>query len=180
MKYKAKKFVGPTKKMADALEAEGLHVTWPKVINDDNDLAIEGSFTTGEGWEKLVVIDLRDRDGLDSKSGVDYAISSELDCAYEAFNVNEEFKTNLDANGAPDADVLLEDMKEQEKKLHRFSVVADAVWRGRPVPPDESENVTLILTKDEAVALTHFINGVFIDAPLLSEIGKKLEKQMGE
>ena len=187
MKDKAKKFVGPTKKMADALEKEGLTVTWPKVIRDENDLAIEGSFTTGDGWEKLVLIDLRDEGDLSTKANVDAAISNQLDEAYENFSIDEELKLNMEgteeeriARGVPDAARLLEDMQEQDARLKRFSDVAEAVSSGRPIPPEESENVTLILTKDEAVALARFINGVFIDGPRLSEIGEKLEKQMGE
>lgn len=157
------KFAGPTKKMMQALEDEGLNIRWPKAgtVKDDNTLAIEGTFYTGTAgqYEKLVVIDLRDRDGLDSKSGVDYAISSELDCAYEAFDVNEEFKTNLDANGAPDADVLLEDMKEQEKKLHRFSVVADAVLRGREIP-EEEDNTEITISGKDAMRIVELLKKV--------------------
>lgn len=185
MKDKAKKFVGPTKKMADALEAEGLHVTWPKVINDENDLAIEGSFTTGEGWEKLVMIDLRNEGDLSTKSNVDAAISNQLDEAYENFSIDDELKLNMEgteeeriARGVPDAARLLEDMQEQDKRLKRFSAVAEAVSSGRPVPPDEDEMITFTLTLDEANALARFIDGA--GTPVVREIGLKLQKQMGE
>ena len=179
MKAKAKKFIGPSKRMAEALEAEGLYVKWPSVIKGEEDLAIEGTFTTGEGWEKLVTIDLRDKLALGTKAGVDNAISYELTEAYEAFDVDEELKLNLGANGAPDAERLLEDMKEQEKCLKRFSDVADAVASGRPLPVAEDEGmVTFTLTLDEANALARFIDGA--GTPAVREIGKKLIKQMGE
>lgn len=179
MKAKAKKFIGPSKKMAEALEAEGLYVTWPSVIKSEGDLVIEGSFTTGEGWEKLVTIDLRDKLALGTKTDVDNAISYELTEAYEAFDVDEELKLNLGANGAPDAERLLEDMKEQEKCLKRFSDVADAVASGRPLPVAEDDGmVTFTLTLDEANALARFIDGA--GTPAVLEIGKKLIKQMGE
>ena len=166
MKDKAKKFVGPTKKMADALETEGLHVTWPKVIKDDNDLAIEGSFTTGEGWEKIVLIDLRDEGDLSTKANVDAAISNQLDEAYECFSIDDEVKLHLGTNGAPEAPRLVEDMQEQNKRLKRFAEVAEAVSSGRPVPPEEDKMVTFTLTFDEANALARVI--------------LKLQKQMGE
>lgn len=160
MKEKAKKFIGPSKKMAEALEAEGLYVTWPSVIKNEGDLAIEGSFTTGEGWEKLVIIDLRDKLALGTKTGVDNAIAYELTAAYEAFDVDEELKLNLGANGAPDAEHLLEDMKEQEKCLKRFSDVADAVASGRPLPPkeDEEDRETVHIMPETASRICYLLN----------------------
>lgn len=140
-KTKTKKFVGPSKKMADALEAEGLNITWPKVLNSDSDLAIEGSFYTGCDWEKLVLIDLRDEGDLSTKANVDAAISNQLDEAYENFSIDEEMKLNMEgsqeereARGVPDAARLLEDMQEQDACLKRFAEVAEAVSSGRPVP----------------------------------------------
>ena len=186
MKAKAKKFIGPSKRMAQALEAEGLYVTWPSVIKNEGDLAIEGTFTTGEGWEKLVTIDLRNKLALGTKTDVDNAISFELTEAYEAFDVDFELQLNMQgteeerrARGVPDAARLLEDMKEQEKCLKRFSDVADAVAGGRPLPVAEDEGmVTFTLTLDEANALARFIDGA--GTPAVREIGKKLIKQMGE
>ena len=188
MKDKAKKFVGPTKKMADALEAEGLHVTWPKVINDDNDLAIEGSFTTGDGWEKLVLIDLRDEGDLSTKANVDAAISNQLDEAYENFSIDEELKLNMEgteeeriARGVPDAARLLEDMQEQDKCLKRFAAVAEAVSSGRPVPP-ESDNRKIEIdgaTAENIVALLEYAmnHGASEEhcKPIIEELNRKLE-----
>ena len=141
MKGKRIKFAGPTKKMVEALEAEGLHIDWPKVVNSNSDLAIEGTFYTGCDWEKLVLIDLRDKIALDTKAGVDNAISYELDEAYENFSIDEELKMNLqgsqeerEARGVPDAERLLEDMQEQDACLKRFAEVAEAISSGRPVP----------------------------------------------
>lgn len=146
---KAKKFVGPTKKMADALEAEGLHVDWPLFIEDEGDLAIEGFYYTGvNDYEKCVTIDLRDKVGIDSKSGVDNAISYELREAYEAYDIDEEMRLNLGANGAPDAAELLDDFQEAEKCLERFADVADAVASGRPIPKKEDEAEITIKGKD--------------------------------
>lgn len=160
MKSKAKKFIGPSKKMAEALEAEGLHVTWPTVIKDENDLAIEGTFETGDCWEKLVNIDLRRNLTLGTKTDVDKAIANELTAAYEAFDVDEEFKLNLGANGAPDAERLLEDMKEQEGCLKRFSDVADAVAGGRPIPPkeDEKDRETVHIKPETASRICYLLN----------------------
>lgn len=141
MKGKRIKFAGPTKKMVEALEAEGLHIVWPKVVKSDSDLAIEGMFYTGCDWEKLVLIDLRDEGDLSTKANVDAAISNQLDEAYENFSIDEEFKMNLqgsqeerEARGVPDAERLLEDMQEQDACLKRFAEVAEAISSGRPVP----------------------------------------------
>ena len=188
MKDKAKKFVGPTKKMADALEKEGLTFTWPTVIRDENDLAIEGSFTTGDGWEKLVLIDLRDEGDLSTKANVDAAISNQLDEAYENFSIDEELKLNMEgteeeriARGVPDAARLLEDMKEQDKCLERFAAVAEAVSSGRPVPP-ESDNRKIEIdgaTAENIVALLEYAmtHGASEEhcKPIIEELNRKLE-----
>ena len=183
MKGKRIKFAGPTKKMVEALEAEGLHIDWPKVVKSDSDLAIEGMFYTGCDWEKLVLIDLRDEGDLSTKANVDAAISNQLDEAYENFSIDEELKMNLqgsqeerEARGVPDAERLLEDMQEQDACLKRFAEVAEAISSGRPVPPSESEMITFTLTLDEANALVRFIDGA--GTPEIVELGKKLEKQM--
>lgn len=145
------KFAGPTKKMIDALQNEGLNITWPKAVKEIDDLAIEGMFYTGYDWEKIVLIDLRGKVGIESKSGVDNAISYELREAYENFEINEEMHLYLqgsaserEARGVPDADRLLEDMQEQEKMLKRFADVADAVASGRPIPSvDDEAEITI-------------------------------------
>ena len=187
MKDKAKKFVGPTKKMAKALEDEGLLITWPDGTTDNEELAIEGYFYVGNRFERTAFIDLRDKGDLSTKAKVDAAISNQLDEEYENFSIDDEMKIYMEMSetekklrGIPDAEQLLKDLQEHNARLKRFAEVAEAVSNGHPIPPEESENVTLILTKDEAVALARFINGVFIDAPLLSGIGKKLENQIGE
>ena len=155
MKTKKIKFAGPSKKMAEALENEGLHVEWPKTVKDESDLAVEGTFLTGCNWEKLVTIDFRHTVGIESKSGVDNAIAYELREAYENFNIDEEMQLNLqgsaserEARGVPDAARLLEDMQEQEKCLKRFAEVADAVASGIPIPSKSDEAEITIRGKD--------------------------------
>lgn len=151
MNTKKIKFAGPSKKMAEALENEGLYVKWPKTVKDESDLAIEGTFYTGCDWEKLVTIDLRDKVGIASKSGVDNAIAYELREAYMNFDIDEEMQLNLEgsasereARGVPDAARLLEDMQEQEKLLERFAEVADAVAEGRTIPAKgDNEEITI-------------------------------------
>ena len=150
------KFAGPTKKMAEALENEGLHVTWPKAIEDEEDLAIEATYYTGiNDYEKCVTIDLRDKVGIGSKAGVDNAIAYELREAYEAYDVNEELALNLqgsaaerEARGVPEAADLLADLQEAEKCLERFADVADAVASGSPIPKKEDEAEITIRGKD--------------------------------
>ena len=146
MKTNKIKFAGPSKKMADALEEAGLYVDWPKKIENESDLAIDGSFYTGCDWEKLVLIDLRDEGALSSKKKVDAAISNQLKGAYEAFDVDYEMQINMEgtkeeraARGVPNAERLLEDIKEQEEKLNRFALVADAVYNGYQIPPEEKD-----------------------------------------
>lgn len=151
MKTKKIKFAGPSKKMAEVLENEGLYVKWPKTVKDESDLAVEGTFFTGCDWEKLVTIDFRHTVGIESKSGVDNAIAYELREAYENFNIDEEMQLNLqgsaserESRGVPDAARLLEDMQEQEKCLKRFAEVADAVAEGREIPAKgDNEEVTI-------------------------------------
>lgn len=196
MKEKKIKYVGPSKKMAEALEAEGLHIEWPKAIKSNSDLAIEGTFYTGCDWEKIVTIDLRGKIGLDTKAGVNNAIAYELNEAYEAFDINEELNLNLqgtaeerEARGVPDAARLLEDMQEQESCLKRFSEVADAVASGKPVPPEEdtrkveldgntAEKVVAILevcrNHLDATATVDCLNVVTCDS-LIKEIKGQLE-----
>ena len=194
MKEKAKKFIGPSKRMAEALEAEGLYVTWPSVIKDEGDLAIEGTFTTGEGWEKLVTIDLRDKLALGTKNGIDNAISYELTKAYEEFDVDEELKLNMEgteeerrARGVPDAARLLEDMKEQEACLKRFSDVADAVAGGRPIPPkeDEEDRETVHITPQTAQMIVDYLRILYKNMNTLGKddfvlIGNELCRKMGK
>lgn len=137
--------------MMDALENEGLYITWPKAVKEEGDLAIEGTFYTGCDWEKVVTIDLRNKVGIESKSGVDNAIAYELREAYENFDIDEEMSLNLQvsaserkARGVPDAPRLLEDVQEQEKMLERFADVADAVAEGRKIPAKEdSAEITI-------------------------------------
>lgn len=151
MKTKKIKFAGPTKKMMDALENEGLRIDWPKTIHDREDLAIDATFYTGCSWEKSVLIDLRDMLALESKAGVDNAVANQFREAYDNFDIDEEVQLNLqgsaserEARGVPDAVRLLEDMQEQEKMLKRFAEVAEAVAEGREIPAEEdTAEVTL-------------------------------------
>lgn len=150
------KFAGPSKKMAEALENEGLHIAWPKSIKEENDLAIEATYYTGiNDYEKGVLIDLRNKVAIGSKEGVDNAITYELREAYENFDIDEEMQLNLqgsaaerEARGVPDAAQLLEDMQEQEKMLKRFADVADAVAEGREIPAKEDSVEVSISGKD--------------------------------
>ena len=146
---KAKKFIGPSKKMAAALENEGLRISWPDTITDPEQLAIDGYFYTGDCWEKNVLIDLRNME-LNTKGEVDRAVADQLDSAYEDFNVDEEVNICLDAPGAPDAARLVEDKKEEEQRLKRFMDVSDAVASGRPVPPEKGDEKTVTLTAETA------------------------------
>ena len=155
----SKKFVGPTKKMADALEDEGLHIEWPKTIEDESDLAIEGSFLTGPGWEKTVVIDLRDEGELKTKAEVDEAICRQLEVSWESFDVGDELALHMqgsayerDARGVPEPDRLVADLYEQDARLERFYNVAEAVVGGYNIPPEkEKENIHLTETDTETV-----------------------------
>ena len=179
MKDKAKKFVGPTKKMADALEAEGLHVTWPKVINDENDLAIEGSFTTGEGWEKLVMIDLRNEGDLSTKSNVDAAISNQLDEAYENFSIewtvlsfgvaDEPYERPV-MNIPDEADVEVADAEDTEADESEFyeesetEVVSETVEETPAVeaPVASGDGIT-VYVNGEPVPMTGKSDYIFVD-----------------
>ena len=159
MKGKRIKFAGPTKKMVEALEAEGLHIDWPKVVNSNSDLAIDGMFYTGCDWEKLVLIDLRDEGDLSTKANVDAAISNQLDEAYENFSIDEELKLNLqgsqeerEARGVPDAERLLEDIQEQDACLKRFAEVAEAISSGRPVP-SKADTTEIFISGEDAKRL---------------------------
>ena len=62
------KYAGPTKKMMQALEDEGLNIAWPKTgnVKDEELLAIDATFYTGCDWEKLVLIDLRNMLRIDT------------------------------------------------------------------------------------------------------------------
>ena len=151
------KFVGPTKKMMEALENEGLNVTWPKTIESEGDLALEGTFTTGPDWEKCVTIDLRNEGALKTKQDVDAAICRQLEEAWEAFDVDEELSLNLqgtaeerEARGVPKAARLLEDMQEQETFLKRLFDVADTVCHDRPIHSAEKHEDQIHITKQTA------------------------------
>ena len=145
------KFAGPSKKMAQALEAEGLYVEWPKHIRTVEDLAIEATYYTGANgypYKKTVLIDLRDKLSIDTKSGVDNCISYALTDAYNAFDIDEEMKIHLGQRGAPDAAGLLADLQEADNRLWRFSLVADSVACGLPVPDKDDEAEITIRGKD--------------------------------
>lgn len=130
MNTKAKKFIGPTKRMRDALEVSGLNIDWPTEITDGEELAIEASFYTGDGWQKSVLIDLRDRE-YKTKADVDIAVADQLDAAYEDFDVDEEAEIHIrsDIPGKPSVSRIVEDMHEQEEMLRKFYETARAVIR---------------------------------------------------
>jgi hypothetical protein len=155
MKTKKIKFAGPSKKMMDALKNEGLNISWPKTVKDENDLEIEGTYYTGiNDYEKGVLIDLRDTFALGSKAGVDNAIAHELQEAYEDYNIEEEIlnlqgtESERRARGVPEATYLLEDLKEAEKCLERFADVANAVAEGREILAKEDNEEITIKGKD--------------------------------
>lgn len=157
------KFAGPTKKMMQALEDEGLNIRWPDTgtVKDDNTLAIEGTFYTGTAgqYEKLVLIDLRNEGGLYTKKKVDAAIWNQLDLAYDNFSIDEEMQLNMGANGAPPAAELLEDMEEQERRLKRFSEVAGAVAEGREIPAEE-DNTEITISGKDAMRIVELLKKV--------------------
>lgn len=167
MKKNTIKFAGPSKKMMDALDAEGLNVYWPKEVKDREDLAIEALFYTGCDWEKLVLIDLRDEEALSTKHNVDIAISKQLYEAYRCFDIDEEMKLNMEgsaeereARGVPDASRLLEDMQEQDARLKRFAEVADAVASGRAIPAEEQgaeDGEDIQISKETATTLLELV-----------------------
>lgn len=143
--------------MVKALEDAGLNITWPKTVESKEDLAIEGTFTTGMDWEKCITIDLRDEGELKTKKDVDAAICRQLEEAYEAFDVDEELELNLqgtkeerETRGVPNAARLLEDMQEEEAFLKRLSDVADAVYHDRPIPSEEKNDETVHITPQTA------------------------------
>lgn len=155
---KAKKFIGPSKKMAAALENEGLRISWPDTITDPEQLAIDGYFYTGDCWEKNVLIDLRNME-LNTKGEVDRAVVNQLDAAYEAFDVDEEVNICLDAPGAPDAARLVEDKQEEEQRLKRFMEVADAVASGREIPA-EADNTEITISGKDAMRIVELLKKV--------------------
>ena len=179
MKNKKIKFAGPSKKMRDALEREGLNVAWPEEVHDEEQLAFDGLFTTGNDWEKLVCIDLRNYVSLGYKAGCDNAIAAELQSAYDNFDVDEELKLNMQgteserrARGVPDAARLLKDMQDEEKALERFAEVANAVAEGREIPPAEKEpkvGETIHITPQMAKDLVDYLK---IAYPLMNNLAK--------
>ena len=164
------KFAGPTKKMMQALEDEGLNIRWPKAgtVKDDNTLAIEGTFYTGTAgqYEKLVLIDLRDEGDLSTKSNVDAAISNQLYVAYDCFSIDEEVKLNMEGTeeerlerGVPDAASLVEDLQEEESRLKRFADVAEAVSSGCEIPAEKGEEKVVTLTAEMAETVKEIMAG---------------------
>ncbi len=182
------KYVGPTKKMMKALEDEGLYVDWPKTgdVKDEQLLAIEATFITGDDWEKGILIDLRNMVALDSKAGVDDAIAYQLQEEYDNFDVDEEVKLNLEGSeaerksrGVPDAVRLVEDMKEQERRLARFAEVANAVAEGRKIPENE-EDEKITISKNDARTIVELLGN--FDDLLMCATGKsrpELKKVIG-
>ncbi len=67
----------PSKDMVDALEAQGLDIVWPEYIY----VPIKGTFTTLNGQEKSVLIDLTGTEGSINESDIDRAGAN---CLYAA------------------------------------------------------------------------------------------------
>lgn len=144
--------IEPSKKMMTALEAEGLQVDWPKSVKNAEELCIEATYYTGiNDYEKIVNIDLRDLGTYGkaiTKADVDDAVAHQLYDAWQGYDIDEEMQINLGARGAPDAENLLEDLKEAERKLERFADVAAAVANGRPIPDAADKTEVVIRGKD--------------------------------
>lgn len=162
-KNKMHKFVGPSKKMMDALEDAGLNAVWPKSVESDSDLCIEATYYTGiNDYEKIVNIDLRDRGLLGkrtTKADVDEIVAHELYDAWQGYDIDEEMQINLGVRGAPDAANLLEDLKEAERKLERFADVAAAVANGRPIP-DAADNTEIVIRGKDAKRLCDLLERI--------------------
>ncbi len=187
------KFAGPSKRMREALEAEGLSVDWDEKINDIHDLIFEGTYYTGIDWEKCVVIDLRDEFDLSTTERVDAAISNQLDEAYDDFSVTDEFLMYMQGTeeerrkrGVPNSDRLLEDMHEQDSCLKRFAEVADAVVCGKQIPPKEQSNCeTIFITPQMAEKIRSICNIAMKYLPPTvqseaNEIAMALTRKLGE
>ena len=135
------KLVGPSKAMADALESEGLHVKWPDYIY----IPIKGTYTTADGSEKTLEIDLSGQeDSVETSADVDSAVAHCLYVAYMEFNwryeLDEKSLSDLRRNHNLCWDSVIthiEDSKLTEKTLHRFYWVAMAIVHGDPIPPKE-------------------------------------------
>ena len=135
------KLVRPSKAMADALEAEGLHVKWPDYIY----IPIKGTYTTADGSEKTLEIDLSGlEDSVETSDDVDSAVAHCLYVAYMDFNWRYELDENVlddlcrNHNLCWDSVIThIENSKLTEKTLHRFYWVAMAIVHGDPIPPKE-------------------------------------------
>ena len=137
--------VGPSKEMADALEAQGLKIAWPEYIY----VPIKGTFTTKTRptEEKSVVIDLHyyDKEGFATAADVDEAVAQclyevymEFDWQYEADGVIDEMRHNPDFS-LDGLVCILEDKQEQQRLLYRFSLAARMIVAAQLLPPGERE-----------------------------------------
>jgi len=136
------KRIGLSKRMLDALEAEGLTLT--KSVERDG-IIYEGLFHTGIDHEKIVHIDLRGK-RPETKQQADQIACIELRDAYDNYSVAEQMRMYLDAaahglDGVPEPDKLLADLQEEEARLERLADVANAVYWRQPIPPAPEEAI---------------------------------------
>ena len=135
------KLVGPSKAMADALEAEGLHINWPDYIY----VPIKGFYTTPDGFERILNIDLGGlEDSVETSDDVDSAVAHCLYVAYMEFNWRYELDEKVLSDLYRNHNLCwgrvithIENSKMTEKTLHRFYWVAMAIVNGDPIPPKE-------------------------------------------
>ena len=155
--------IEPSKKMMTALEAEGLQVDWPKNVKNAEKLCIEATYYTGiNDYENIVNIDLRDLGTYGkaiTKADVDDAVAHQLYDAWQGYDIDEEMQINLGVRGAPDAENLLEDLKEAERKLERFADVAAAVANGRPIP-DAADKTEIVIRGKDAKSLCDLLERI--------------------
>lgn len=135
------KTIKPSKKMMEALENEGLYITWPDDVRDE---CPDATYYTSNGkFEKLVYIDFRDPESLrlETEQEVDIAVAEQLDAAWRGYSVEEEMELLMAiptkdriARRIPAVSDLIKDLEEAERKLSRFTEVALAVAYNRQIP----------------------------------------------
>lgn len=151
------KTIKPSKKMMEALENEGLYITWPDDVRDE---CPDATYYTSNGkFEKLVYIDFRDPKSLrlETEHEVDIAVAEQLDAAWRGYSVEEEMELLMAiptkdriARRIPAVRDLIEDLEEAERKLSRFAEVACAVVNDTPIPErdDDAEKTIKLSLKD--------------------------------
>lgn len=142
-------FVGISKRMQDAMDAEGLRIYR---CDSGDGIYYEGTFYTGMDWEKLCAIDLRGKT-IEDECDADTAFATKLEECRDNFDIWEELQLYLNdsirgGRETPEPERLYEDMKEQAKCLKRFSDVAWAVANNEAIPPAPEEAYQTDNSKD--------------------------------